>query len=85
MNSWPRAVLVDYRNEVVKECDVMGKAHILPVHPKRETPLDTSRPHRMDFVGRRFEIEGKAGDGETWIYRERFWEVTACDCQTRGR
>jgi hypothetical protein len=73
--------MVDYLGDVVKDTDVMGRAKIVPVFPERTFPLIKEEPHRTDCVGRAFVIDGRASDGETWIYRELYWEVTPCRCQ----
>lgn len=76
----PAAVMVDCRGDVVKECDVMGRAKLAWITPKREFELHTTAPHRHDIVDRVFEIDGRAADGETWIYRETHWRIDWCDC-----
>ena len=73
--------MVDYLGEVVKDADLCGKAKLLTLLPYRTHELDVTKPHRADFVDRVFNIEGKAADGETYIYRETYWEVHPCTCE----
>ena len=77
--SWPKAVMVDYLGEPVKDVELSGKRKLVwQFTPAKD--LDVERPHRRDIVDRVFEIDGRAADGETWIYRETHAAVEWCDC-----
>jgi hypothetical protein len=76
-----KAVMVDYMGEVVKDVQVCGRAKLVSVWPVRVIELDVTKPHRSDYVDRVFRLDGKAADGETYIYRETHWEVHQCTCK----
>ena len=74
------AVLVDCNNEVVGARPLCGSKYLLPVYPSRRVDLNVKSAHRDDLVVRVFELDGRATDNVTYIYRERYWSLDWCPC-----